>query len=163
MTYDLKYLPFRFISGFGELMDYFTVTKYTVTSLLIRFRFNSSIDNVIVLGISFFYTTNPTNDSYASWKNITFNIKDIIRLDNSSLNFKDFGKSERLYCLGDSFMFVVSSLKVDEFYYSKLGIDIGGLTMEADARRDNKKTRDHYISDTVASKYEGKYVKLISV
>lgn len=111
-------------TGDTDLLSLFTVTKYSMNSVLVRFRFTSTNDELGAVRMTLFYSTELIQRNLSGWKlNFTFNFKDIIDASNKTLEFRDFGKPFVLYKIKENYIVVVPRLTSNKFYYMRLKVE----------------------------------------
>lgn len=104
------------------MLSLYTITKYSVSSVLVRFQFTSVKDESMAVSMKLFYTTESNRSNLTDW-NVKISFTDIIDATNNPLEFRDFGKPLVLYKIDRNFLVVIPKLNPNMFFYIKLKIE----------------------------------------
>ena len=129
-------------------MEVLTVSRFSVSSIFVRYQLSSGVDISHISHVVFFYTHLNVTDDVTAWNNVTLSVTNTTHLTNDSVQLWEFGKSDVLYGLGDTYFFIVPNLTLGVFYYLKLMLDFKPASIKNSGRM--------YISDTRVSKLGGK-------
>lgn len=104
------------------MLSLYTITKYSVSSVLVRFQFTSVKDESMAVSMKLVYTTESNRSNLTDW-NVKISFTDIIDATNNPLEFRDFGKPLVLYKIDRNFLVVIPKLNPNMFFYIKLKIE----------------------------------------
>ena len=150
-------MGFPLISEIDDVVEMWTVSRFSDSSVVVRFQFITGADESDIDQIVLFYT-NKTDVELPHWRNLTFNLSDANNILNSSHFFTDFGAPDILYKIDKSFFFLVPYLQMDMFYYLALSIQFSLKSKSKPGVGRNTTNTSTLWSDTIATKLPGKLV-----
>ena len=112
-----NYVSVISLSDPRQIFNIFTMTKFGESSVIVRFHFISSKDELFSDQCIFHFTRDSTDNNLTSWERVVLPFNETLIVTNETFDSQNSSSQTSLLKMENQYAFVIPNLTLGAFYY----------------------------------------------